>query len=475
MKKVLVIVTILVSILSISGCKWQFLMPRVAPLSFGGTYDVNVSVGPDGAKHYFWVACSSGYCYLTYIKTFTGKQVVAIVYDTAGPWEPYTPSYRYPDSAVTDDGTVYFVWHAMDVNGDYLDCWNHIHADGSIDDNLCHPLYMPEFYTSPYLSHPKVIAYENVAYAVFERLESGNRTLWYQQLNPLNASYGIVSNYDPDGGSSMDPSLAVSEYLDGAVTKYVLHVAWANNSGGASSKTVYNDNYGLIGDMTHQKLTSDTGIRSNPVVVTTDGPNKMVYVTYRQGTSGSSCLLRLMNCSLPDCAVMSYYIDGLLDSTDHYWLVGTPDMAAMSNDAIFITFLGMNDATRLTTNYQEVFSLTYSDAISVPVTPTRITMNDLKESDPRIALTLPGISIAWRLNPGSGIYRDVYILDNYSSSIRTVFTSPADVLDGFFDMASRGADVGGIFIDQRSTINTQYGPWISMNVESKYFPVLIKP
>jgi hypothetical protein len=473
MKKVLVTVTILISLVTLSGCKWQFLTPRLAPMSYAETIDVNVSVGPDGAKHYFWVACSSGYCYLSYIKTYSGKQVVAIVYDTNGPWEPSIPFYRYPDSAVTDDGTLYFVWHAMDVNGDYLDCWNHIHDDGSVNDTLCHPLYMPEFYASPPLTHPKVIAYENVAYAVFEREESGNRSLWYQQLNPLNASYGVVTN--TGGGSSMDPSLAISKYLDGEVTKYVLYVAWANYSGGVSSKTIYNDNYGLIGDMTHQKVSTETGVRSNPVIVTTDGSSKMAYITYRYGTSGSSGELKLMLCSLPACSVMSYYIDGLLDSTEHYWLVGKPDMAAMSNDNVLITFLGMNDLTRLETDYQEVFSLTYSSTSSVPVNPTRITDNDLKESDPRIALTLPGITIAWRINPSSGIMRDVYITDNSTNTIRKVFTSPGDVSDGFFDIAGWGVDVGGIFIDRRSATSTQHGPWISMNVEPCYLPLIRNP
>lgn len=59
MKKVLLIAIVLVPLLFLSGCKWQFLAPRVIPNTYESTYDVNVSIGPDGAKHYFWVECST--------------------------------------------------------------------------------------------------------------------------------------------------------------------------------------------------------------------------------------------------------------------------------------------------------------------------------------------------------------------------------------------------------------------------------
>lgn len=473
MKKVLATLAVLVTLLALSGCKWQFTFPRTFAPGSANTYDVNVSVGPDGQKHYFYVSDILDGLALTYTKSYTGSFPTGHHYtgdDTGG---SEAPIYRYPDSAVTDDGTVYFVWHYTDDWGNYTDCWNYIQANGSYEDLLCHPLYTPEFYTSPTLTHPKVIAYQNVVYAVFERVTSGNRSLWYQQLRPLNASYGIVTN--TGGGSSMDPSLAVSEYLVGDVTNYVLHVAWASESGAASSHTVYNDNYGLTGDMIHQKVSSEVGVRSNPVIVSTNGTNKKIYITYRLGVSGGSCDLRLMDCPLPDCPVMSYVIDGLLDSAEDYWLVGKPDMAVLPDDTIIISFLGINDETWDTTENPEVFRLTYKYGNPIPVTPTRITTNNFQESDPRLALTLPGITIAWRLNPSPGLYRDAYIIDNYTNSVRPVFISPAEVMDGFFDIDARGENIGGIFIDQRSDFQFNYVPWFTMNVEPLYLPAIIRP
>ena len=218
MKKVLATLAVLVTLLALSGCKWQIALPRTFAAGSANTYDVNVSVGPEGQKHYFYVSDILDTLTLTYTKTYSGSFPIGHHFtgdDTGG---SENPIYRYPDSAVTDAGTVYFVWHYRDDWGDYTDCWNYIQANGSYEDLLCHPLYTPEFYTSPTFTHPKVIAYKNVVYAVYERVSGGNRSLWYQQLSPLNASYGIVTNIG--GGSSMDPSLAVSEYLDGEITKY---------------------------------------------------------------------------------------------------------------------------------------------------------------------------------------------------------------------------------------------------------------
>jgi hypothetical protein len=90
-------------------------------------------------------------------------------------------------------------------------------------------------------------------------------------------------------------------------------------------------------------------------------------------------------------------------------------------------------------------------------------------------MIFPGVTIAWRTSPASGLMQDVYIFDNSTNTIRKVFTSPEVVLDGFFDIAGRGEDVGGIFLDQISATYTQYVPWISMNIISGYLPVLKKP
>ncbi len=42
------------------------------------------------------------------------------------------PYYRFPDAAVADNGITYLVWHYMDHNGYYYDCWNYIAADNSV-------------------------------------------------------------------------------------------------------------------------------------------------------------------------------------------------------------------------------------------------------------------------------------------------------------------------------------------------------
>ena len=256
------------------------------------------------------------------------------------------------------------------------------------------------------------------------------------------------------GVSSANPSLAVSSYSDGEDTTYVLHVAWSSDGGNADSFTYFNDNYGTSGNMDNPHSSFAMGVRSDPVIVTTTGASKKVYVTYRYGIEGSPGYLKVMYCYLPDCPTAYAHDDGILVPTENWWLVGMPDMGAKPDDSVLITFLGMNDTTRDTTGFQELFYVNYT-AGDHDLTPTRVTENSEKESSPRLALTFPGVTIAWRIESDPGYFRDAYITDNGTNTIRTLFTSPAGaVAGGYYDIAACGEDIGGIFIDQPSALRT---------------------
>ncbi len=56
MKRVSVTITILVSLFALSGCKWQIALPRTFAAGSANTYDVNVSIGPEGQNIIFTLA-----------------------------------------------------------------------------------------------------------------------------------------------------------------------------------------------------------------------------------------------------------------------------------------------------------------------------------------------------------------------------------------------------------------------------------
>lgn len=475
MKKLLLCMVMLALMLMEGGCKAHFHFPILldGPNTSDQAMDVNVVVGPDGTKHFFWVDCATydGNCDISYKRTYTGDRLLLIqnIYPELEE-TPFVPYYRFPDAAMASDETIYLVWHYRDHDGQYFDCWNHKHVDGYFHGASCNKL-QDEGQYSPENSYPKVIAYDNVAFAVYE-VAGGTNTLYYRQLNPLDASHGMVSPVA--GVSSATPSLAVSSYLSGLETIYVLHVAWSSNGGNAESFTYFNDNYGTSGNMDNPHSSFTMGVRSDPVIVTTTGASKTVYVVYRDGLEGAPGYLKVMYCYLPDCPTAYAHDDGILVPSSNWWLVGAPDMGAKPDDSVLISFLGMNDTTRGTTSFQEVFYINYF-AGNQNLIPTRVTVNNEKESSPRLAMTLPGVTIAWRINSDPGYFRDVYIINNGTNEIRKVFTSPVSVLGGYYDIATCGEYIGGIFIDRATSLNPLHSPWVSFNDYGGYLPVTLKP
>jgi hypothetical protein len=75
--------------------------------------------------------------------------------------------------------------------------------------------------------------------------------------------------------------------------------------------------------------------------------------------------------------------------------------------------------------------------------------------------------------------RDFYIYDNGTSTVRQLYESPGNILMGFFDIAYRvgdaSVDMGGIFLDHASATGTWNYPWVVMNSEPYYLPVILKP
>ncbi len=298
-------------------------------------------------------------------------------------------------------------------------------------------------------------------------------------MSPLNASHGQVTGIG--GGTSANSSLAVSSYVDEEEqTQYVLHVAWANEWGSTGSSTVYNNNYGVTGNMISQRISSDSGSRSDPVIVTNDNSNK-AYIVYR--LDGTPDKLALLYCDLPKCSVMIGVPD-LLSGVGNWELVGRPDMIA-GGETIIITFTGMNDTTRADTSFQEVFHITYQAGGSIPVTSWRVTNNGDGEGDTRVVWVTDTDGstavIAWRINPDLGYYRDVYIYDMVtdmsfgSDGIRLILQSPDGVAGGYFDIASNGPNVGGIVIDLFSSVEGRHYPWLTFNDYGIYQPMLTGP
>jgi hypothetical protein len=475
MKKVIIVVLIIVMVLISSGCKNHVRQPYLwwGPDADWQTVMVAIDVGPDGAKHLLWTDCTMAlYCRLIYQKTYNGEastvtQVYAESWDSGDP----TPQYVFPDIAVADDGSVYIVWHLRYSDGRFYDCWNYISADGLVDDNACHQLQDTGM-ASTVQGRPKVITYDNVAYAVYA-VDDGSENLFYRQLAPLDESHGKVN---VAGGGSDNPSLAVSTYLDGAVTKYILHVSWSNNDGGPTSVSVYNSNYLSTGDMTNEQMSADPGERSDAVIRVVNSYNRLFFTARREGTPD---ILSLAYCVLPACTTFEG-TDTILDPAVHWELYGTPDMAWAIGTTVVVSFLATNDTTEVTTTEPEIFTVAYTAGDHGPNTTNRITANDVEESNPRMALGFPWLVLAWR-NRGTagGALRDLYIYDNVTSTVRQLYESPGDIVQGVFDIAYRvgntSVDMGGIFLDHASDTGTWSYPWVVMNSEGYYLPVILKP
>jgi hypothetical protein len=482
MRKVSAVLALLFVMGAITGCKLHYHLPILwfGPSGAWQTFDVAIAVAPDGAKQIFYVNCSyNGYCTITHEKNYQGEpHALMHLYTPETDYTSIVPFYRFPDAAVADNGITYLVWHYMDHNGYYYDCWNYIAADNSVPNASCNPL-QDEAQYSPENSYPKVVTYDNVAYAVYEVYGGSTNSLYYRQLSPLDASHGQVTGVG--GGTSANPSLAVSSYIDeDEQTRYVLHVAWANEWGNASSRTVYNNNYGVTGNMISQRISSDIGSRSDPVIVTIDSSSK-TYIVYR--LDGTPDKLALEYCDLPKCSVMIGVPD-LLFGVGNWELMGRPDMIA-GGENIIITFTGMNDTTQVDTSFQEVFHVTYQAGGSIPVTVWRITNNNDEEGDTRIVWVTDSDGatavIAWRNNPDEGYYRDAYIYDIItdasfgSDGIRMILQSPDAVAGGYFDIASNGPNIGGIVIDLYSSIEGRHYPWFTFNGYGTYQPIINRP
>jgi hypothetical protein len=473
MKKVLIVVLIIVMVLISSGCKNHFRQPQLwwGPDADWKTHQVAIAVGPDGAKHLLWTDSSIAENFrLIYEKTYNGEASTVrqtFIPPAGGSGDPM-PMYLFPDIAVTDDGDVYIVWHHHAVDGNSYDCWNNISADGEVDDNACHQLNIST--NSSAAGRPKVIAYENVIYAVYEGIDDN---LYYRQLNPLNDSFGKVS---VAGGSSENPSLAVSTYLDGTETRYILHVSWSNHDLGASSVSVYNSNYLSTGDMANEQMSADPGPRSDAVIRAVDDFNRLFFVARREGISD---VLSVAYCVLPVCSSFNG-TDTILDPAENWNLTGTPDMAWEIGTTVRITFLASNDTTTATTTKPEIFTVAYSAGDDGPNATTRITTNDEEEYDPRIAGAYFWYVLAWRnRGDGGGTLRDFYIYDNSKETVRQLYESPDDVFYGLFDIAYRvgdtDMDMGGIFLDYDSDTGFWTYPWVVMNSEAYYLPMIIRP
>ena len=236
-KKVLTVTLLVVFLFCASGCKNKISIPRplISSETTYDTYEVATAIGPDGVKHFVWSECAlNGSCHIVYTKTYLGESNPMFYYHPYSPNPEYPARFINPDIAVGGDGYVYLAWHYIEDDGSYYDCWNMITNDGTTADS-CGILQTNFDEHSTQYGRPKVVAMDNVAYAVYEvRLETGD-FLMYRKIRSYSMAEHLVSGATPNV-SSDNPSIALS-YDVASPTSYTLHVTWSTLDGGAGSRT----------------------------------------------------------------------------------------------------------------------------------------------------------------------------------------------------------------------------------------------
>ncbi len=233
MKRIIVSLIVILMLLSNSGCNLDALASAFALVSNDSTYNataVAIAVDAAGWKHVVWSECSAAHhCRIVYTK-FLFSHPTEFTYIV--PFQPTVYSYQDPDIAVTDSGIAYLVFRREKIaDSSFIDCFNIPSVDTFC--NVGQAIPTPASYGLPH-----VAARGEVVYMVREDLDGTGTTLNYEQLRPLDHSYGKV------GGVAniinTDADLAISR--DGT-----LHVVWRNTT----NPTVihYNDNYGTTSDM----------------------------------------------------------------------------------------------------------------------------------------------------------------------------------------------------------------------------------
>jgi hypothetical protein len=480
-KKLVIPITILTVVIMLVGCKnWPLTAkPLISSSVEYSAYEVATAIGPDGIKHYVWSECNSdSRCHIVYAKTYLGEIHPYLYYEPYQPNPEYEPQFRFPDIAVGGDGYVYLVWHYIQDEDIFYDCWQMIAPDDTDPATYCALLQdTPDIHSTHYC-HPQVVAMDNTAYAVYGEANETGEFLYYIKLRMYDDIHGRVSSISPGLGSDQ-PQAALSSYQDGPTKKYILHVLWASLDGGWSSTTYYNDNYGVTGNMNAPTSDGLIAPRSHPVLAVDNESGNLIGQFFIH-TPADDHNLNTVYCPTQDCKNHMTWKSNVLDSSQDWAHEGTLGMA-MIGDTIYFSFTATTAAIRAIGGFNQIFVGTYQAGDTSATGITQITNKSVDKSSPKTACLDFGTGgcvyvTGWREKVGSGYYKDAYI---YVQSIypytQLVFSRQFSSYGGTFDMSARDTWITGIWNSPVLFESDRSIPWYSMNVESSKYPLILKP
>jgi hypothetical protein len=480
-KRIVTLIVLGILLMNLVGCKDKVMIAR--PLISSQTdyqaYDVATAIGPDGTKHFIWSECDpTGKCHLVYARSYLGELNSFLYYYPYQSDPGFQPQFVFPDIAVGGDGYVYLVWHYIQEEDIYYDCWQMIAPDDPNPYTSCGILQDTDLLSTHY-SHPQVVALDSMAYAVFEQVTESGEFLYYIKLRTMyDGVHGRVSSITPGLGSNQ-PQAALSSYPDGPTTKYVLHVLWTSLEGVGSSTTYYNDNYGITGDMNAPISDSLTSSRSHPALAVDNGSGDVIGLFFVHAPVNDHNL-KAMYCPAQDCKSHMTWKSSLLDGLQDWSHEGTLGMA-IQGDIAYFSFIATTAVIRATSGFTQVFTGSYQAGAANATGITQVTNKNIQKSSP-LTVRLDfgsgsGMNITgWREKTGSGYFQDVYV---YVQSIipytQQIFSRQYSTFGGSLEMSARGTWVSGIWNCQVINEGDRLIPWYSMNIESTNLPVIRKP
>jgi hypothetical protein len=476
MKKVLLLIAGMIAGAALTGCLGtkpnQTIPPRWLDSlrALGTAEDVAVTVGADGMKHFLWsehytTAEVTAY-YLVYTHSMTGEVEGRTIIEG----EDQSEKYSAPDIAVTDGGEVYIVWHADLGDGIHKDCFSKLAPLACI--------YLQEGANySTAQSRPRVVAYEDIVFAVFDQVIVGNNVLYYRQLKPLDASKGRASPTTNCTNASHNFDLEISKHWHPDDAFYLLNVAFTCDNG---MYVVYGNTNGVTGDITNFRRPLSTGILNmTPALEIASYPRK-AYMAYASWTAvpAETDRLMLQYCDIPTCSAFTA-VDLVNTSTQNWTLVTNVDMDT-NDEALRIAFRGFFESTikpegsnPLVSPEPDIWTTLFELGSSVPA-PFQVTNTPgEEETDPHVVFVGNDFAIGWRMFTDMSVAQDVYLYDT-AHGTRKIFDDPSSSPNYDYDMESRGNYAGGIWISSVSEAGYVKKPWISLNAFLNILPMILR-
>jgi hypothetical protein len=472
MKRIIIFLLVILMMLPNTGCNLDALASAFTLVSDDSTYNataVAIAVDAVGWKHVVWSECSAvHHCRIVYTK-FLFSHPTNFTYIV--PFQPTVYSYQDPDIAVTDSGIAYLVFRREKIaDGTFIDCFNIPSVDTAC--NVGQTIPTPVSYGLPH-----VAARGEVVYMVREDIDGTGTTLNYEQLRPLDHSFGRV------GGVAnilnTDADLAISR--DGT-----LHVMWRNTTN--PTPIHYNDNYGTTGDMAGPLVTSP-GKLTAPKIACDDTVDDSGYCFYVYGDKApTSDTMTIGYFQVRNRSGFGGLVNVNLSSNPNWVLYGNPALAAAGTGTGSSGYLAFVATNAQSPTIPQVYGLTWPNGNPAPSPNLRTNpagnYPDYKSSPLIIAITgeflggpfTSGVT-AWRSTyaiPGADY--DAYLWDD-SQSVRKIFTSyhpPAGDDPKAFDIAGNGKLAGGVWIDEQNSRSTRKVPWVSLNHIPAYLPLIAR-